>query len=179
MPLVTAHEASLAPLQAIDGTRADIHHHMAESGHVTAHIAIPVVVASDPAIQVQGDLEHGVTLYQTVQQSNSTHIDSSAHDLHMSNVQVVSTPQTTVVTSAEAVTETGQLSQTVVVTSPHTSVTTTHTTVTVPSQAGGLAIAQQEKGQWRNAEDKLQNNGHKTSDDNSLTSKVRTLHATI
>ena len=89
MPVVIADEASVAALQAMDGSLADIQHHMAESGHVTGHIAIPVAIASDAAIQVQGDLEHAVTLSQGVQQLTSTLADSSGQELDMS-VQVVS-----------------------------------------------------------------------------------------
>lgn len=179
VPVVIADEASVAALQAMDGSLADIQHHMAESGHVTGHIAIPVAIASDAAIQVQGDLEHAVTLSQGVQQLSSTLVDSSGHELDMSSVQVVSAPQTVVVTSLEAVTGTGQPSETVVVTSLDGVTTTarrTHdgfTIVTVPSQGGGLAIGEQEKVQGGDGEDEIQNNGHETSEDDSGNSRFR------
>lgn len=175
VPVVIADEASVAALQAMDGGLADIQHHMAEGGHVTGHIAIPVAIASDAGIQVQGDLEHAVTLSQGVQQLSSTLVDSSGHELDMSNVQVVSAPQTVVVTSLEAVTGTGQPSETVVVTSLDGVTTTARrmhdgfTIVTVPSQEGGLGIAEQEKVQGGDGEDEVQNNGHETSEDDSGT----------
>lgn len=162
----------MAALQAMDGSLADIQHHMTESGHVTGHIAIPVAIASDAAIQVQGDLEHAVTLSQGVQQLTSTLADSSGQELDMS-VQVVSAPQTVVVTSLEAVTGTGQSSETVVVTSLDGVTTTarrTHdgfTIVTVPSQGGGLGIGEQGKVQGGDGEGEAQNNGHVATEDDS------------
>ena len=175
MPVVIADEASEAALQAMDGSLTDIQHHMAEGGHVTGHIAIPVAIASDAAIQVQGDLEHAVTLSQGVQQLTSTLVDSSGQELDMSSVQVVSAPQTVVVTSLEAVTGTGQSSETVVVTSLDGVTTTarrTHdgfTIVTVPSQGGGLGIGEQEKVQGGDGEREAQNNGHEKTEDDSGT----------
>lgn len=175
MPVVIADEASVAALQAIDaGSLADIQHHMAEGGHVTGHIAIPVTIASDAAIQVQGDLQHAVTLSQGVQ-LNSTLVDSSGHEIDMSSVQVVSAPQTVVVTSLEAVTGTGQQSDTVVVTSLDGVTTTARrmhdgfTIVTLPSQGGGLGIGEQEKVQEGDGEEDVQNNGHETTVDDSGT----------
>ncbi|KAK2569427.1 Zinc finger protein 143 [Acropora cervicornis] len=118
VPVVIADEASVAALQAIDGSLADIQQQIAEGGHVTGHIAIPVAIASDAGIQVQEHMEHAVTLSaQNAQQLSSTLVDSSGHELDMSSVQVVSAPQTVVVTSLEAVTGTGQPAETVVVTS--------------------------------------------------------------
>ena len=175
VPVVIADEASVAALQAMDGSLADIQHHMAEGGHVTGHIAIPVAIASDAAIQVQGDLEHAVTLSQGVQQLTSTLVDSSGQELDMSTVQVVSAPQTVVVTSLEAVAGTGQSSDTVVVTSLDGVTTTarrTHdgfTIVTVPSQGGGLGIGEQEKVQRGDGEVEAQNNGHEATEDDSGT----------
>lgn len=172
VPVVIADEASVAALQAMDGSLADIQHHMAESGHVTGHIAIPVAIASDAAIQVQGDLEHAVTLSQGVQQLTSTLADSSGQELDMS-VQVVSAPQTVVVTSLEAVTGTGQSSETVVVTSLDGVTTTARrihdgfTIVTVPSQGGGLGIGEQGKVQGGDGEGEAQNNGHVATEDDS------------
>jgi len=173
VPVVIADEASVAALQAMDGSLADIQHHMAESGHVTGHIAIPVAIASDAAIQVQGDLEHAVTLSQGVQQLTSTLVDSSGQELDMSTVQVVSAPQTVVVTSLEAVAGTGQSSETVVVTSLDGVTTTarrTHdgfTIVTVPSRGGGLGIGEQEKVQGGDGEREAQNNGHEATEEDS------------
>ena len=175
VPVVIADEASVAALQAMDGSLADIQHHMAESGHVTGHIAIPVAIASDAAIQVRGDLEHAVTLPQGVQQLTSTLVDSSGQELDMSSVQVVSAPQTVVVTSLEAVTGTGQSSETVVVTSLDGVTTTarrTHdgfTIVTVPSQGGGLGIGEQGKVQGGDGQGEAQNNGHEKTEDDSGT----------
>ena len=173
MPVVIADEASVAALQAMDGNLADIQHQIAEGGHVTGHIAIPVAIASDAAIQVEGSLEHAVTLSQGVQQLNSTLADSTGHELDMSSVQVVSAPQTVVVTSLEAVTGAGQHSETVVVTSLDGVTTTarrTHdgfTIVTVPSQGGALSIGEQEKVQGGEEDDEAQNDGQTATEDDS------------
>lgn len=170
VPVVIADEASVAALQAMDGNLADIQHQIAEGGHVTGHIAIPVAIASDAAIQVEGSLEHAVTLSQGVQQLNSTLADSTGHELDMS-VQVVSAPQTVVVTSLEAVTGAGQHSDTVVVTSLDGVTTTarrTHdgfTIVAVPTQGGGLSIGEQEKVQ--EGEEEAQNDGQAETEDDS------------
>ena len=170
--MVIADEASVAALQAMDGSLADIQQHMAEGGHVTGHIAIPVAIAADAGIQVQGDLEHAVTLSQNAQQLSSTLTDSSGHELDMTSVQVVSAPQTVVVTSLEAVTGSGQPAETVVVTSLDGVTTTakrTHegfTIVTVPSQGGGLGIVsgEQVKVQGGEDEDESHNNGHEATE---------------
>lgn len=172
VPVVIADEASVAALRAMDGNLADIQHQIAEGGHVTGHIAIPVAIASDAAIQVEGSLEHAVTLSQGVQQLNSTLADSTGHELDMS-VQVVSAPQTVVVTSLEAVTGAGQHSDTVVVTSLDGVTTTarrTHdgfTIVAVPTQGGGLSIGEQEKVQ--EGEEEAQNDGQAETEDDSGT----------
>ena len=177
MPVVIADEASVAALQAMDGSLADIQQQMAEGGHVAGHIAIPVAIASDAGIQVQGDLEHAVTLSQGAQQLSSTLVDSSGHELDVSSVQVVSAPQTVVVTSLEAVTGSGQPAETVVVTSLDGVTTTarrTHegfTIVTVPAQGGGLGIqvsGEQEKVQEGNGdENEIHNNGQEATEGES------------
>ena len=181
VPVVIADEASVAALQAMDGSLADIQQHMAEGGHVTGHIAIPVAIAADAGIQVQGDLEHTVTLSQA-QQLSSTLVDSSGHELDMSSVQVVSAPQTVVVTSLEAVTGSGQPAETVVVTSLDGVTTTrrTHegfTIVTVPSQGGELGIVsdhgEQEKGQEEEDEDEGRNHGQEPNEGDSGTYTCR------
>ena len=177
VPVVIADEASVAALQAMDGSLADIQQHMAEGGHVTGHIAIPVAIASDAGIQVQGDLEHAVPLPQGAQQLSSTLVGSSGHELDMSSVQVVSAPPTVVVTSYEAVTGSGQSAETVVVTSLDGVTTTarrTHegfTIVTVPSQGGALGIVsgEQKKVEEREDENEVHNNGHEAPEDDSGT----------
>ena len=163
----------MAALQAMDGSLADIHQHMAEGGHVTGHIAIPVAIAADAGIQVQGDMEHTVTLSQSAQQLSSTLAESTGHELDMTSVQVVSAPQTVVVTSLEAVTGSGQPAETVVVTSLDgvtTSARRTHegfTIVTVPTQGGGLGIvsSEQEKVQGGDGDDHAINNGQDATAD--------------
>jgi len=175
VPVVIADEASVAALQAMDPSLADIQQHMAEGGQVTGHIAIPVAIASDAGIQVQGDLEHTVSLSQGAQQLNSTLVDSSGQELDMSTVQVVSAPQAVVVTSLEAVTGSGQPAETVVVTSLDGVTTTarrTHegfTIVTVPSQGGGLGIVagEQEKVPGGEVEGEVHNNGHEATEDDA------------
>lgn len=175
-PVVIADEASVAALQAIDGSLADIHQHMAEGGHVTGHIAIPVAIAADAGIQVQGDMEHAVTLSQSAQQLSSTLAESTGHELDMTSVQVVSAPQTVVVTSLEAVTGSGQPAETVVVTSLDgvtTSARRTHegfTIVTVPTQGGGLGIVsgEQEKVQGEDGDDHTINNGQDATADSAV-----------
>ena len=177
VPVVIADEASVAALQAMDGSLADIQQQMAEGGHVAGHIAIPVAIASDAGIQVQGDLEHAVTLSQGAQQLSSTLVDSSGHELDVSSVQVVSAPQTVVVTSLEAVTGSGQPAETVVVTSIDGVTTTarrTHegfTIVTVPSQGGGLGIqvsGEPEKVQEGNGdENEIHSNGQEATEGES------------
>ena len=175
MPVVIADEASVAALQAMDGSLTDIQQHIAaaEGTHVTGHIAIPVAIASDAAIQVQGDLDHAVTLSQAAQHMTSTLVDSAGHELDMSSVQVVSAPQTVVVTSLEAMTGSGQPAETVVVTSLDgvtTSARATHegfTIVTVPSQGEGLGVVSEEQGKVQVKEDEVQTNDHQAAEDDS------------
>lgn len=175
VPVVIADEASVAALQAMDGSLADIQQQMAEGGHVTGHIAIPVAIASDAGIQVQGDMEHAVTLSaQNAQQLSSTLVDSSGQELDMTSVHVVSAPQTVVVTSLEAVTGSGQPTETVVVTSLDGVATSaarrTHegfTIVTVPTQGGSLGIVtgEQEKIHGGEDEEECHSNEHHTTED--------------
>ena len=186
VPVVIADEASVAALQAIDGSLADIQQQIAEGGHVTGHIAIPVAIASDAGIQVQEHMEHAVTLSaQNAQQLSSTLVDSAGHELDMSSVQVVSAPQTVVVTSLEAVTGTGQPAETVVVTSLDgvtSSARRTHegfTIVTVPTQGGelGIVAGEQEKLQVGEEDDDSHSNGHNAAEDTG-TSRIECVHMT-
>lgn len=193
VPVVIADEASVAALQAIDGSLADIQQQIAEGGHVTGHIAIPVAIASDAGIQVQEHMEHAVTLSaQNAQQLSSTLVDSAGHELDMSSVQVVSAPQTVVVTSLEAVTGTGQPAETVVVTSLDgvtSSARRTHegfTIVTVPTQGGelGIVAGEQEKLQVGEEDDDSHSNGHNVTEDTephepSLTAAKAALDAVL
>ena len=73
VPVVVTDEASVAAIQAMDGSLAQMQHHISDGAAVTGHIAVPVAITTDASFKVQdpGSLEHTVTLAESMAQTTN------------------------------------------------------------------------------------------------------------